>query len=193
MFRTGILIGIITVGVVAQDVDSTLQEPEQSAQEQTINPKQPVPLRKAEKGEPVVTPSPKKSAANDEKLYPIAKLPVSDTIRIPVLDFDKADIRDVLRGLGMQYNVNIFLEPEVTGTISLYLSDISLRNAIDFIVKRSDYAYTVENEIVKVYKYEEPEPPPLPAGAALGLPGGWPGFRICPNSGPSPRPEAPPA
>jgi hypothetical protein len=32
-------------------------------------------------------------------------------------DFDNADIRDILRGRGMQYGVKHFIEPGVTGTI----------------------------------------------------------------------------
>lgn len=110
-------------------------------------------------GEPVTSPL---VDTLDSKLHPKEKIPVADSIRIPVLDFNKTDIRDVLRGLGMQYGVNIYLEPEVTGAISLYLSNISVRNAIDFIIKRNNYAYSVENEIVKVFKYKAPPPPKPP-------------------------------
>ncbi|MGA2506127.1 MAG: secretin N-terminal domain-containing protein [Chitinispirillaceae bacterium] len=98
---------------------------------------------------------------NDSSLFPIDKIPVSDTIRIPVLDFKNADVRDVLRGLGMQYKLNIFIDPEVTGLVTLYLTNVSVRSAIDFIAKRSGFAYTVENGIVKIYKYKAP-PAPLP-------------------------------
>ncbi len=102
-----------------------------------------------------------------QDLYPIQKIPVPDSIKIPVLDFKNTDIRDVLRGLGMQYNVNIFLEPDVAGNISLYLTDVSVRNAIDFIVKRNNFAYSVENGIIKVYKYSAPPPPPPPKPAVV--------------------------
>jgi type II secretory pathway component GspD/PulD (secretin) len=93
-------------------------------------------------------------------LYPIEQIPGPDTIKIPVLDFKNTDIRDILRGIGMQYNINIFLEPEVSGGLSLYLTDILVKRAIDFVVKRGNFAYTVENGIVKVYKYKEAPPPP---------------------------------
>ena len=99
---------------------------------------------------------------DQKNLYPIQKIPVPDSIRIPILDFKNTDIRDVLRGLGIQYNVNIYIEPDVTGAVSLYLTDVSVKNAIDFVVKRNGYAYTVENGIIKVYKYKAPPPPPPP-------------------------------
>lgn len=97
---------------------------------------------------------------NKNQLYPIEKIPVADSIKIPVLDFKNSDIKDVLRGLGMQYNVNIFVDPDVTGAVSLYLVDVSVKNAIDFIAKRNNCIYTVDNGIVKVSKYQAPPPPP---------------------------------
>jgi type II secretory pathway component GspD/PulD (secretin) len=38
--------------------------------------------------------------------------------------------------------------------------DIPVKKAIDFIIKRGNFAYLVENNIVKVYKYSAPLPPP---------------------------------
>src|SRR4030042_965205 len=97
-----------------------------------------------------------------EQLGDKNQIPVPDSIKIPVLDFKNTDIRDVLRALGMQYNVNIYLEPDVKGEISLYLVDISLKDAIDFIVKRQGYDFSVKTGIVTVFKPEEapPQPPP---------------------------------
>jgi type II secretory pathway component GspD/PulD (secretin) len=94
-----------------------------------------------------------------DSLHPAELIPVSDTVKVPVLDFKNTDIRDVLRALGMQYGVNIFLEPSVTGQVSLYLSDVSVRHAIDFIAKQNGLTYTVENGIVRMAKYTAPPPP----------------------------------
>lgn len=95
---------------------------------------------------------------------PANSLPISDSLVAPVLDFKNADVGDVLRALGLQYSINIFLDPDVTGTISLYLTNIKVKDAIDFIVKRSNCVYVVEKGIVKVRKYKEPLPslPPKP-------------------------------
>jgi type IV pilus assembly protein PilQ len=93
-------------------------------------------------------------------------IPVSDTIKIPVLDFKLTDIRDILRAIGMQYNVNIYLEPEVTGQLSLYLTNIPVKQAIDFVVKRGNYSYMVDKGIVKVFKSVQ-APPPVQKPTAL--------------------------
>lgn len=95
-------------------------------------------------------------------LYPIDKIPVADSVLIPVLDFKNTDIKDILRGLGMQYNVNIFVDLDVSGQTSLYLTNVSVKSAIDFIIKRNNCVYSVDNGIIKVYKYLAPPPPPPP-------------------------------
>ncbi|MBN1575031.1 MAG: hypothetical protein JW913_00660 [Chitinispirillaceae bacterium] len=175
MFRSGVIVGLLVFCTFAQTSDTvstaqpgapapqTVAQPDTAASPQIVAPPEPVLLNTASPAEAPVAATRKKSFGDAAKLYPIDKLPIPDSLRIPVLDFENADVCDVLRGLAMQYNVNIFIEPEVTGSISLYLADISVKNAIDFIVKRSNYAYTVENHIVKIYKYEEPPPkPPQP-------------------------------
>lgn len=93
-------------------------------------------------------------------------IPASDSLKIPVLDFKNTDIRDILRALGMQYSLNIYLEPEVTGNLSLYLVNISVRNAIDFVIKRGKFSYVVDRGIVKVFKEASP-PPPAPQKAPV--------------------------
>ena len=95
----------------------------------------------------------------DSMVNPMAKISASDTAKIPVLDFKNADVRDVLRGIGMQYGINIYVEPDALGQVSLYLTNVTVKHAIDFVVKRSGNAYTVDNGIVKVYR---PHAPPAP-------------------------------
>jgi len=80
------------------------------------------------------------------------EIPLSDTLRIPELDLNNNDIRNVLRGIGMQYGLNIFLEPQVTGNVSLFLTDISVKDAVKFIISQQGYEYRVNNSIVTVYK-----------------------------------------
>ena len=161
MNRIWIIVGILLLVVLTAEDNAQPDMNDSTGITQTVQSAQAVPLRAAREGESV--PSHSSGEKKPDFLHPIDKLPVPDSIRVPVLDFEDADVRDVLRGLGMQYNVNIFIDDDVKGSISLYLADVSVKNAIDFIVKRSGFAYTVENEIVKVYKYvEPPEPPPEP-------------------------------
>jgi type II secretory pathway component GspD/PulD (secretin) len=76
------------------------------------------------------------------------------------LDFKDADIRDVLRGVGVQYNLNIWLSPEVTGRIPVHFSNIKVKDAVAFIIGQYGFEYRVRNGIVEVYKPKAPEAPP---------------------------------
>jgi type II secretory pathway component GspD/PulD (secretin) len=93
---------------------------------------------------------------------PTDNFPVPDSVRIPVIDFKNTDIRDALLGLGIQYNINIYCEPDVTGAITIYLTNISVKNAIDFIVKSKNFSYSIDKEIIRIYKYNPPPPLPPP-------------------------------
>jgi len=81
-------------------------------------------------------------------------LPVPDSLIIESLDFKDADIRDVLRGLGVQYGINIWMSPEVKGRIPIHFSNIKLRDAISFIINKYGFEYRVRRGIVEVYQPE---------------------------------------
>lgn len=86
-------------------------------------------------------------------------LPVSDTIIVPLIDFKNQDIRDALRLLSAPYDVNLYLEPEVQGKVTLRLTNIKLKDALKFIILENGYQYRLNGGIIQVYK---PKPPPAP-------------------------------
>ncbi|OGJ86072.1 MAG: hypothetical protein A2268_02275 [Candidatus Raymondbacteria bacterium RifOxyA12_full_50_37] len=97
-------------------------------------------------------------------------LPVPDSVTIPEMNFKDADIRDVLRTLGMQYGLNIWLSPDVRGNIPVNFKNIKVKDAIDFIITKYGYYYKVRNGIVEVFKPTPPLPPapqPLPCVVRL--------------------------
>ncbi|OGJ89945.1 MAG: hypothetical protein A2268_12830 [Candidatus Raymondbacteria bacterium RifOxyA12_full_50_37] len=89
-------------------------------------------------------------------------LPVPDSIKISSLNLKNADIRDVLRGFGEKYGLNIWLSPEVNGVIPIHLTNIKLKDAIKFIVTRYGFSFRVRNNIIEIFK-EIPKPEELPA------------------------------
>jgi type II secretory pathway component GspD/PulD (secretin) len=156
MKKTAVAVILIMLCSFAQGPEKSAEKPDSAAQKTAATPQAAqTAVQAPEATAPVQVPA-------DPSKFPIDKIPVADSIKIPVLDFKNADVRDVLRGLGMQYKVNIFTEPDVTGPITLYLTNVSVRSAIDFVVKRSGCVYTVEGGIVKVAKYKAPPPPEPP-------------------------------
>lgn len=99
----------------------------------------------------------------------VAKEAPLDDPRI-TLELLDADIRDALRLIARQGDVNIVISNKVTGTVTLELRDASLRETLDAIVKIGGFQYTIENNIVTVStiaelldqrrQWEELKPPP---------------------------------
>ncbi|MCE5322002.1 secretin and TonB N-terminal domain-containing protein [bacterium] len=60
------------------------------------------------------------------------------------LNFLGADINDVLKALSVQSGHNIVASKDVTGNVTVSLSDVTVDSALDYVAKLSGYAYTKE-------------------------------------------------
>ena len=86
-----------------------------------------------------------------------AKLPVAQRIvAIPEqpkaapekkvsLNFLGADINDVLKALSVQSGRNIVASKDVTGNITISLSNVSVEQALDYVAKLSGYSYSISD------------------------------------------------
>jgi type IV pilus secretin PilQ/predicted competence protein len=75
------------------------------------------------------------------------------TVRIASLEFDKAEIGDVLQMLAVKANTNIIYGPDVTGTISLSLRNVPFNKAFETIMKLHGLTYSVlSSNIIRVGK-----------------------------------------
>ncbi len=74
---------------------------------------------------------------------------------IESLDFREVDIKDVLRQLAKQYNLNIIFSQAVSGSITVQLSNVSLEEALDSIITVNGFAYSKKGNIIKVSTAEE--------------------------------------
>lgn len=62
------------------------------------------------------------------------------------------DIRDLLQGLSVQYGLNLYLHPDVSGKISVNFNKLALVEALVMIIKENHYVYTVVGGTIKVFK-----------------------------------------
>lgn len=76
---------------------------------------------------------------------------------IPELDFKEVAVRDALAALCRPYGVNIWVSPEVSGTITVYLTDVALSDVIRFIAKEKQLRWAIEDNILKIYPPSEAE------------------------------------
>ena len=90
-------------------------------------------------------------ASGDDELDKALSRFGSDDISLDVYD---VDIGNVLRMLGKQNGVNIVAGNDVKGKITVSLSHVTLREALDNIVKANGYTYVVDGDVILVKKPE---------------------------------------
>ncbi len=70
------------------------------------------------------------------------------------VDFRDADIRNVLQILSYRSGINIVAGPEVSGLVSIQLTNVPWENALDVILQTHGYGYEKKGNIVIVTTIE---------------------------------------
>ncbi|MFH0827914.1 MAG: secretin N-terminal domain-containing protein, partial [Candidatus Omnitrophota bacterium] len=76
---------------------------------------------------------------------------------IESMEFREVDIKDILRQLAKQFNLNIVFSESVRGLVTVQLIDISIDQALDSIITVNGFAYTKKENVYKVTTLEEAE------------------------------------
>jgi type IV pilus secretin PilQ/predicted competence protein len=79
---------------------------------------------------------------------------VNQTI-IEYLEFREVDIKDVLRQLAKQYNLNIVFSEAVRGLVTVQLNSVTIEQALDSIVTVNGFAYTKKENVYKITTADE--------------------------------------
>lgn len=75
--------------------------------------------------------------------------------RIESLEFREVDIKDVLRQLATQYDLNIVFSESVRGVVTVHLTKVSIDQALDSIITVNGFAYSKKENVYKVTSQEE--------------------------------------
>ncbi len=73
-------------------------------------------------------------------------------VKIARLDFEKADIRQVMKTLSEIGNRNIIMDREITGECTIYLSDVTWREAFVAVMKMNSLVAYEDQGFIKVIK-----------------------------------------
>ena len=101
---------------------------------------------------PVSAESPKDQAKTDP---PLSIQTTSDDLMS--LNFFNVDIREVLSALALQREINVVAAPEVSGTISLHLFDVTLNQALEAVCSAGGFGYYKKNGMYFVAKPRDDE------------------------------------
>lgn len=74
---------------------------------------------------------------------------------IEYLGFREVDIKDVLRQLARQYDLNIVFSESVKGLVTVTLHNVSIEQALDSIITVNGFAYTKKGSVYKITTQDE--------------------------------------
>lgn len=92
--------------------------------------------------------------AGKEEEPKLAEAPKTTAPGNVTMDFKNADVHNVLRILSYKSGVNIVAGPEVTGMITIRLTDVPWERALDIILRTYGFAYEREGNIIRVTTIE---------------------------------------
>lgn len=71
------------------------------------------------------------------------------------LELKDADVKDVLRTFAKITGLNVVVDPEVTGAVTVQLENVPWDQALDIILRINGLTYQVENNVLRVTKLEK--------------------------------------
>lgn len=71
------------------------------------------------------------------------------------LDFKDADVRDILRAIGTQFRINIVIDQNVSGKITVHLDNVPLLDGLRMLLESNGFTFEKKGEIYYVKKLEK--------------------------------------
>ncbi|MBF0489195.1 MAG: type IV pilus secretin PilQ [Candidatus Omnitrophica bacterium] len=93
-------------------------------------------------------------------VVPVSAEVVPTTVAVPTsegvvsLDFQDADIKNVLKVLAYKSSMNIVVGPEVVGTVTIQLNDVPWQKALEVVLSTYGYGYERKGNIITVTTVE---------------------------------------
>ena len=84
-----------------------------------------------------------------------AAVPAAPEPSLISLDFKEVDIQAVLQALARKARVNVVTGKEVTGTVTLHLTDVTWEQALDAVTKMSGFGYEKDGNVILVSTMED--------------------------------------
>ncbi len=98
---------------------------------------------------PVLQPPPEAADAARERARLLEQVSTKGLLNI---SFYQCEIREVLLALAMKRGLNVIMDQDVTGKVSVHLNQLKVEDAMDAIIKAGGFGYHRQGEIYHVYK-----------------------------------------
>lgn len=77
---------------------------------------------------------------------------------IEVIDFKNVDLRNILRGIGIKYNLNLFVDNDINIKTTLHMSDVTILEFLEFISTEYELDLNWTGSIVKIKQKKQIAP-----------------------------------
>lgn len=72
--------------------------------------------------------------------------------RIPLVEFDQVDAKEALRDFFGRNNVDYTISDKVEGCVTLYVRQVTFKQALDYLLKQLDATYRIEGGVFKIVR-----------------------------------------
>ncbi|NLI75293.1 MAG: hypothetical protein GX442_02480 [Candidatus Riflebacteria bacterium] len=79
------------------------------------------------------------------------RLPAGANIQIRQLDFRDTDLKDALRSLATLVNINLMLNAQIGGTVTILFSDVTVEEAFNTLLRSYDLAFSWSGSILSIF------------------------------------------
>ena len=141
--RSPFLVGLLVLTAAAPAVAAPTKTSKQSRVRITRAVPRPLPTLGQD-------PALRGNAARGYPAVPIGEAPRRYTGEPISLDLKDADIRDVLLTFSKLARLNMVIDPDVRGSVSVRLEDVPWDQALEVILKVNGLGYVLEGSIVRV-------------------------------------------
>ena len=86
--------------------------------------------------------------------------PEATAALVKTISVRDVELRDVLRGIASEYNLNIVVDNDVSARATLRLSDLSVADVLTYIADEFNLDISVSNSIIHIAPVRPPPPPP---------------------------------
>lgn len=80
--------------------------------------------------------------------------------QMETINVRNADLRDILRGIATQYNINLVIDNQINEYVTVRLSEIPVIDAILFLCEEYGLELRQSGNIIRIFAPLKPEPPP---------------------------------
>jgi len=97
----------------------------------------------------------------DDSINTFSPTIIDTNIIVPVIEFRGTPLREALDALSRPYGIDMWIDPGITGLLTLRLTDVDLNDAILFVIDNNHLAFERKHGVITIFPRAAEPPPPV--------------------------------